>query len=89
MTSEQCLEGLVNESRIGDSRTKAPSIVQETGIDGRAEPCSTHATSMPWPVAWVRLTITKQPRLVPVAERRLVSDGGRAEEGLEIAHQSQ
>ena len=27
--------------------------------------------------------------LVPVAERRLVSDGGRAEEGLEIAHQSQ
>lgn len=89
MTSEQCLEGLVDESGIGDSRTKAPSTGQETGVDGRAEPCPTHATSMPWPARMGQGHDHETTRLVPVAERRLVSDGGRAEEGLEIAHQSQ
>lgn len=66
MTSEQCLEGLVNEGRIGESRTKAASTVQKTGVDGRAESCSTHATSMPWPDAGVTVMITKQPDSFPL-----------------------
>jgi hypothetical protein len=44
---------------------------------------------MPWPARMDQGHDHETTRLVPVAERRLVSDGGRAEEGLEIAHQSQ
>src|SRR6185437_5284031 len=49
MASDERFQRLIDQRGISHARTRAPSVFEEDRVDGRAQTCASHATSMPQP----------------------------------------
>jgi hypothetical protein len=47
MASDQCSKRLIDQRGISHPRAHAPGVFEEVRVDGRAQSCASHATSMP------------------------------------------